>query len=123
MDNAEMTQTALGQAEAKIRVEVAYALPDEQLILTVQGAPGMTLAQAVEQSGILQSFPRIDWPQVDVGLFGKISKPDALLQEGDRVEIYRPLIADPKEMRKKRAAEGKVMRRGGGEGGADAADA
>ncbi|MBF0255592.1 MAG: RnfH family protein [Gammaproteobacteria bacterium] len=102
-------------ADEKMRVEVAYALADEQLILEVQAEPGLTLEAAVEKSGILQRFPQIDWATADVGLFGKLAKRTDLLQEGDRVEIYRPLIADPKEMRKKRAAEGKVMRRGGGE--------
>lgn len=103
---------------AKISVEVAYALPDEQAILEVQGEPGLTLEQAVEKSGILQRFSEIEWDKVDVGVFGKLAKRGDVLHDGDRVEIYRPLIADPKEMRKKRAAEGKVMRRGGG----DAAD-
>jgi hypothetical protein len=102
------------EAEA-IEVEVAYAMADEQTVLLVRGSQGMTLQEAVEQSGILQRCPQIDWDKAKVGVFGKMSKKDAPLSDGDRVEIYRPLIADPKEMRKKRAAEGKVMRRGGGD--------
>ena len=101
--------------EVKIEVEVAYAGPDEQLVLPVIGDRGMTLAGAVEKSGILDRLPGIDWATADAGVFGKITKKDAVLNDGDRVEIYRPLIADPKEMRKKRAAEGKTMRRGGEE--------
>ena len=102
-------------AEAMIDVEVVYAKPDEQLILTVHGKQGMTLDQAVQESGVLAQYPEIDWETVHVGVFGKIAKRDVVLNDGDRVEIYRPLIADPKEMRKKRAAEGKKMRRGGGD--------
>jgi len=98
-----------------IQVEVAYAKPDEQVIMSVHGSKGMTLEQAVEQSGILEKYPEIDWEKADVGVFGKVAKRNAALNDGDRVEIYRPLIADPKEMRKKRAAEGKRMRRGGGD--------
>ncbi|MEO5342778.1 MAG: RnfH family protein [Gammaproteobacteria bacterium SHHR-1] len=115
MDEAGTEQGQGPSAQAGLRVEVAYALPDEQVILEVSGEPGLTLEQAVEKSGLLQRFPQIDWPQADVGIFGKIAKRDTPLHEGDRVEIYRPLIADPKEMRKKRAAQGKAMRRGGGE--------
>jgi putative ubiquitin-RnfH superfamily antitoxin RatB of RatAB toxin-antitoxin module len=99
--------------ENEIEVEVAYAKPDEQVILSVSGAPGMTLAQAVERSGILQRFPEIDLASNKLGIFGKLSKADAELQPGDRVEIYRPLIADPKEQRKKRAAEGKELKKRG----------
>ena len=71
-----------------------------------------TVRQALELSGIEQHFPGIDLASAKVGIFGKLSKPDAQLNPGDRVEIYRPLIADPKEARKKRAAEGKVMKKG-----------
>lgn len=98
--------------ESVMVVEVAYAGPDEQSVLKVTGQSGMTLCEAVEQSGILSCFPEIDWETVDVGVYGKIAKKDDVLRPGDRVEIYRPLIANPKEVRKKRAAEGKSMRRG-----------
>ncbi len=97
-----------------IAVEVAYARPEEQLILPVELPAGSTLRQAVEQSGILQRFPEIDPQQMKAGIFGKLKKPDQVLQPGDRVEIYRPLIADPKEVRKQRAAAGKRMKKGGG---------
>ncbi|MAT66483.1 MAG: RnfH family protein [Gammaproteobacteria bacterium] len=99
----------------RIRVEVAYARPDQQLILPLEVPRGTTLRQAVEQSGILEHFPEIDLEKQQVGIFGKLNKPDTELRDGDRVEIYRPLIADPKEVRKQRAAAGKKMKRGGGD--------
>ncbi len=98
-----------------IHVEVAYARADEQLILALDVEPGTTLKQAVERSGMLERFPEIDLAKSKLGIFGKLGKADAELKAGDRVEIYRPLIADPKEVRKKRAAEGKKMKKGGGE--------
>ena len=97
-----------------IHVEVAYALPDEQVILVVTAMPGITVEGAVRESGVLERYPEIDLASAKVGIFGKLSKLDVALQDGDRVEIYRKLIADPKEARKKRAAEGKQLRKGGG---------
>ncbi|OOZ36234.1 RnfH family protein [Solemya velesiana gill symbiont] len=95
-------------------VEVAYAKANEQVILTVKGQEGITAAEAIERSGITEEFPEIDLETVKIGIFGKAAKKDAELNAGDRVEIYRPLIADPKAARKKRAAEGKALRKGGG---------
>lgn len=94
-----------------INVEVAYALADEQLVLTVNIDTGTTAVAAIEQSGLLQKFPDIEINKI--GIFGKIIKNDTILKEGDRVEVYRPLIADPKEVRRQRAKEGKEMKRGG----------
>lgn len=99
-----------------IKVEVAYARPDTQVIIPLQVKDGATIREAIEQSGILDSFPEIDLAKNKVGIFGKLSKMDAVLREKDRVEIYRPLIADPKEVRKQRAADGKRMKKGGGDG-------
>ena len=97
----------------KIKVEVAYALPDEQILLEVVVDPGTTLGEAIRLSGILEQYPEIDLGTLNkVGIFGKLAKMDKVLQPGDRVEIYRPLIADPKEVRRKRAEEGKVMTKG-----------
>ena len=98
-----------------LRVEVAYALPDQQTLLSLQVPRGATAQDAIEQSGILRSHPEIDLTSSKIGVFGKITKLDAVLREGDRVEIYRPLIADPKEVRKLRAAQGKRMKKGGGD--------
>ena len=100
--------------ENQILVEVAYAKPDVQVIIPLTVELGTTLEQAIEQSGILDSFPEIDLNKNKVGIFSKLAKKDAVLREKDRVEIYRPLIADPKEVRKQRAAEGKAMKKGGG---------
>ena len=99
-----------------LSVEVAYALFDQQTLLSIQVRPGATVQDAIEQSGILESHPEIDLSSNKVGVFGKLAKLDAVLREGDRVEIYRPLIADPKEVRKLRAAQGKQMKKGGGDG-------
>lgn len=96
-----------------MRFEVAYGRMDEQALLTVEVDMPLTAQQVIERSGILERFPEIDLASNKIGIFGKAAKLDAMLADGDRVEIYRPLIADPKEARKKRAAEGKVMRKGG----------
>ncbi len=97
-----------------IPVEVAYAQPERQLIIPLEVPEGTTLRQAVELSGILKEFPEIDLAKNKVGIFGRLAKPDTPLRPGDRVEIYRPLIADPKAVRRQRAAQGKAMRKGGG---------
>ncbi len=86
-----------------LHVEVAYAREDVQTILDLDVPAGTTLQQAIEQSGILDQFPEIDMEKNKVGIFSKISKRDAILRENDRIEIYRPLIADPKASRRKRA--------------------
>jgi putative ubiquitin-RnfH superfamily antitoxin RatB of RatAB toxin-antitoxin module len=98
----------------KIPVEVAYALPEKQLILALDVAPDATLEEVIRASGILDRFPEIDLGKNKFGVFGKLGKLSDTLHAGDRVEIYRPLIADPKEVRKKRAAAGKVMKKGAG---------
>ena len=98
----------------RISVEVVYARPDEQLVIPLEVESGATLKSAIEQSGILQRFPEINIETAKVGIFGKTAPPDSVLSFGDRIEIYRPLIADPKEARKRRAAEGKQMSKGGG---------
>ena len=91
----------------KIDVEVAYALPEVQAIIPVQLNPGAVVEDAINQSGILAQFPEIDLANNKVGVFGKLTKLDAVLQPGDRVEVYRALIADPKEARRKKAVEQK----------------
>jgi hypothetical protein len=99
----------------KINIEVVYALPDEQTLLRQSLPAGTTVAEAIQVSGILDKHPEIDLATNKLGIFGKLAKPDAVLRDKDRVEIYRPLIADPKEVRRKRAEEGKVMKKGGGD--------
>lgn len=99
----------------EISVEVAYARPDRQVILPVKLAAGLTIEEAIRRSGVLEKFPEIDLAVNKVGIFSKLGKLDTALRDKDRVEIYRPLIADPKEVRRKRAEEGKVMKKGGGD--------
>ena len=98
---------------AEIYIEVAYAEPDTQVILSLAVPKDTSIEQAIKLSGILAKFPDIDLTVNKVGVFGKLSKLDKTLREKDRVEIYRKLIADPKLVRKQRAAEGKKMRKGG----------
>ncbi len=91
----------------RISVEVASALADEQRIIALDVGVGSTAMEAAEQSGICEHFPEIDLSSAKLGIFGKaIPKPqEHVLKQGDRVEIYRPLIIDPKESRKERAAK------------------
>lgn len=87
-----------------IKVEVAYALPQRQAIIEIEVAAGTTVLEAVKQSGICGKFQEIDLDEAKFGVFASVVSPKQVLREGDRVEIYRPLIADPKEVRKARAA-------------------
>ena len=98
-----------------INIEVVFALPGEQALLKQSVARGTTVAEAIQASGILRKYPEIDLTVNKLGIFGKLTKADAVLRDKDRIEIYRPLIADPKEVRRKRAEEGKVMKKGGGD--------
>lgn len=100
----------------QITVEVAYALPHHQEVIPLKLLSGATVSQAIEQSGILADFPEIELANAKLGIFGKQTKPDVVLRDRDRIEIYRSLIADPKEVRKKRAAEGKGTKKEGAEG-------
>jgi uncharacterized protein len=105
--------------ETLMRIEVVYALSQRQERVTVELPAGATLIDAVEASGLRAKYPEIDPTSNKFGIYARLSKPDAALRDRDRVEIYRPLIADPKEVRKKRAAEGKVMKKGAAEGADD----
>lgn len=91
-------------------VEVAYALPKEQLIIPIHMPPEANAEAAIRASGILKKFPEIDLNVNQIGIFSKLIKLDTPLRNLDRIEIYRPLIADPKEVRKQRAADGKAMK-------------
>ncbi|MCP3848900.1 MAG: RnfH family protein [Gammaproteobacteria bacterium] len=96
----------------QIIVEVAYAIPASQNIFTVEVNEGATVEEAILSSGILKEYPEIDLETNKVGIFSKLTKLDKPLQHKDRVEIYRKLIADPKLVRKQRAAAGKQMKKG-----------
>ena len=95
--------TAPEESATSIGVEVAYATPQRQLVLKVEVPAGCTLLEAIERSGILGEFPGMKVDPSAVGIFGRRMPADRVLREGDRVEIYRPLIADPKEARRRRA--------------------
>lgn len=88
-----------------LQVEVAYARPDKQEIVPVQVPEGTTALEAVKRSGITAIFPEIDVNAIDMGVFGKVLKnpADHLLRNGERVELYRPLLIDPKQARLNRA--------------------
>ena len=85
-----------------MRIEVVYALPQQQERVLLDLAPGSTVLDAIEASGLLQRWPQIELGRV--GIWGRPARPDTRLREQDRVEIYRPLTADPKEVRRARAA-------------------
>lgn len=91
-----------------LHVWVAYVGTSEQILHNIQAPSGTRLQEAIEQSGILAQCPEIDLAVNKVGIFGKLAKLDQVLEDGDRVEIYRPLIADPKTARKRRAADSKT---------------
>ena len=87
------------------QVEVVYALPERQRVVTLELPPdGLTAAQAVERSGLLREFPQISEHPLVLGVFGAVCAPDHALRAGDRVEILRPLRHDPRELRRERAA-------------------
>jgi putative ubiquitin-RnfH superfamily antitoxin RatB of RatAB toxin-antitoxin module len=90
---------------SRLWIEVAYATPRKQAIVRLQVPEGCTVAQAIERSAIREQFPQMTVAADAVGIFSRKVSLDQELREGDRVEIYRPLIADPKESRRKRAAQ------------------
>lgn len=87
-----------------VRVMVCHAAPGEVFLKPLEVAPGTTLGDAIRASGVLQAFPQLDLGVCRVGVFGKLRPLDTLVQQGDRIEIYRPLIADPKAARQRRVA-------------------
>lgn len=98
----------MGQVMAEqLTVEVAYALPTQQSLLTLAVLSGSSVQQVIEQSGILQQYPEINLFEQKVGVWSRLVKLDEHVKDGDRVEIYRPLIADPKDLRRRRAEKAK----------------
>jgi putative ubiquitin-RnfH superfamily antitoxin RatB of RatAB toxin-antitoxin module len=89
----------------EVQVTVSYATPGEEFIHPMRVAPGTTIGQAVEASGVLARFPEINLVTQPVGIYGKKKTLETVLRERDRVEIYRPLVADPKDSRRRRAAK------------------
>lgn len=99
---------------AKIHIEVAYATPEKQMIIDCEVDAGTPVRTAVRLSGIDRHFTDIDVEHSELGVFGRAVDDDFKPGDGDRIEIYRPLIADPKEVRRQRAAQGLKMKKGGG---------
>ena len=94
-------------------VEVAYALPHKQALLKVEVPVGATVLEAAQQSGIASKFDGVDLENAKFGIFGQVVAPSQVLRDGERVEVYRPLIADPKDVRKARAERAKERRQQG----------
>jgi uncharacterized protein len=105
-----------------LKVAVAYVGPSDQFLRVFEVRVGTSVREAIEQSGVSSKCPEIDLAVNQVGIFGKVTKLDQLVADGDRIEIYRPLIADPKEARKRRASQGKSTPAGGAEGHESAHD-
>jgi putative ubiquitin-RnfH superfamily antitoxin RatB of RatAB toxin-antitoxin module len=93
----------MDESAAHIRVQVCFARPDTVLLRELEVPAGTTLQDAIRQSGLLQHAGGIDMAACRAGIYGKLKTPDTVLRDRDRVEIYRPLIADPMESRRKRA--------------------
>ncbi len=99
-----MAEAPTGSAHPpQVRVQVCHALPSDAFLETLLLPAGATLAQAIAASGLAARFPALDLAQAKVGIFGKLKTPDTVLRDGDRIEVYRPLLADPKESRRRRA--------------------
>ena len=98
--NAHEIYTAMSK---KLKIEVAYALPQQQKIISLEVVFDCTIEEAIQQSGILTLFPEIDLHKQKIGVFSKIKKLNDKVHENDRIEIYRPLMSDPKEKRRQRA--------------------
>lgn len=105
------------QGDKKISVEVAYATPEKQVIVPLRVVQGCTMYEAAKLANLEAEFPEVDVDTMPMGVFGKADKKpkDRVLQEGDRVEVYRPLIADPKASRKKRAEKAAAAKKEQGE--------
>jgi putative ubiquitin-RnfH superfamily antitoxin RatB of RatAB toxin-antitoxin module len=93
----------MAEPARKLAVEVVYAMPDQQVLLALEVEDGATARDAIAACGILDRFPDLDPASMTIGIFGRTAGPETRLNNGDRVEIYRPLLADPKEVRRRRA--------------------
>lgn len=94
-----------------INIEVVYGLPHKQVLLSLSVPMGTTIEDGITLSGIIKHFPEIKVNEATVGIFSKPEKLETVLNQGDRIEIYRPLTADPKEMRKLRAEKAKLAKK------------
>jgi len=94
-----------------IQVEVACALPERQQLVSLQLLDGCTVEEALAAADLAAAFPEIDFAACPVGIHGRACRRDTVLRDGDRVEVYRPLVADPKDARHRRVALGKTMKK------------
>lgn len=88
-----------------LEIEIVYGLADRQVLKNMTVAEGTTVREAALQSGLEVEFPELDLQQAPLGIFGKAVKDKMVLRDGDRIEVYRPLLIDPKEARRKRAGQ------------------
>ncbi len=107
-----MSDDAASHGPDDIAVEVAYALPERQALIAIRVPVGTTALEAVRASRIAEAFEDLDAEAAPLGVFGRRVEADEVLRDGDRVEIYRPLTADPKEVRRQLARLGKTMGKG-----------
>lgn len=94
-----------------ITVEVAYATPERQAIVSVDIPHGTTLIEAIQQSNIMELFPELDIETMDTGIWSKPKPKETIMENEQRIEIYRPLIADPKQARRNRAEKSPLKKR------------
>lgn len=88
-----------------LEIEIVYGLADRQVLKNMTVAEGTTIREAALKSGLEVEFPGLDLQQAPLGIFGKVVKDETVLRDGDRIEVYRPLLIDPKEARRKRAGQ------------------
>jgi putative ubiquitin-RnfH superfamily antitoxin RatB of RatAB toxin-antitoxin module len=93
----------MAESPTLIRIQLCYAKAERQLLLDLSVPSGTTILQAIEASDLIRQMPEIDVSVLRVGIYGKLKTLDTVVRDGDRIEIYRPLIADPKESRRRRA--------------------
>ena len=108
LDNSELNSLDGSVNEGKVTIEVVYGVPHKQKILTLWVADDSTVEQAILESGIMALFPEIDLKVNKVGVWNKAVKLSEVVNDLDRIEVYRPLIADPKDVRKRRAEKAKL---------------
>ncbi|MGZ5819778.1 MAG: RnfH family protein, partial [Burkholderiaceae bacterium] len=94
-----------GEVANACNVQICYATPDLQIMHNLSVPVGTTVQEAILQSGILRRVPEIDFTACHIGIYGKLKSLDTVLRDQDRVEIYRPLVADPKDSRRQRAVK------------------
>jgi|TARA_R100001377_G_scaffold70708_1_gene46199 putative ubiquitin-RnfH superfamily antitoxin RatB of RatAB toxin-antitoxin module len=107
-DNSELSQLDGSMNDDKVTIEVVYGVPHKQKILTLILSAGSTVEQAILESGVIALFPEIDLKVNKVGIWNRAVKLSEVVNDLDRIEVYRPLIADPKDVRKRRAEKAKL---------------